>query len=89
MPVKRLYRSRIDSKLGGVCRGFADYFDVDPVIVRLLAVGAVFLSAGTAILGYIVAWVIIPEEPIENLNPPNTSSGQTQASGDQRTEGGA
>jgi len=59
---RKLYRSRNDRMLGGVCGGIAEYFDTDPTIVRLIAVGAIFL-AGSAILAYLVAWIVIPEQP--------------------------
>lgn len=56
---KRLYRSNKDKVLGGVCGGIAEYFSIDPVIVRLLLV--VFaLAYGTGILAYLIAWIIIP-----------------------------
>jgi phage shock protein C len=57
-PVRRLYRNPNDKVLGGVCSGIANYFDVDPVIVRLVM--AVLWLAGIGILGYIIAWIIIP-----------------------------
>lgn len=59
---KRLFRSRTDRVLGGVCGGIAEYFDIDPVIVRLIWVLLV-LAAGTGILLYIIAWIIIPSKP--------------------------
>lgn len=46
--------------LGGVCGGFAEYFDVDPGIVRLIFVVLLIFSMGFAILVYIAAWVLIP-----------------------------
>lgn len=59
MSSKRLYKSREDKMVCGVCGGIAEYFDVDPTFVRL---GAVLLGcSGTGILVYIVAAVIIPE----------------------------
>jgi len=59
MSSKRLYKSREDKMVCGVCGGIAEYFDVDPTLVRL---GAVLLGcSGTGILVYIVAAVIIPE----------------------------
>ena len=62
--VKRLYRSRVDKVLGGVCGGIAEYFEIDPVIVRLLWV--VFsLIAGTGVIAYIIAWIIIPLKPLK------------------------
>lgn len=59
MSSKRLYKSREDKMVCGVCGGIAEYFDVDPTLVRL---GAVLLGcSGIGILVYIVAAVIIPE----------------------------
>ena len=59
---KRLYKSRNDKMLDGVCGGIAEYFDIDPTLVRL---GVVLLCAlcGSGILAYIVAAVVIPEMP--------------------------
>ena len=59
---KRLYRSGKDRILGGVCGGIAEYFNVDPVLVRLLWV-LISLAWGTGILLYIIAWIIIPGNP--------------------------
>ncbi len=59
---KKIYRSVADRKIAGVCGGLGEYFDVDPTIVRLLAVTLV-LAGGSGILGYILAWIIIPEPP--------------------------
>ncbi len=61
--IKRLYRSRNDKILGGVCAGIAEYLEIDPVVVRLLWVIATLLSMGLGIVAYIIAWIIIPEEP--------------------------
>lgn len=59
---KKLYRSRKDYMIGGVCGGIAEYFDIDSTLVRLLAVLAVFLGGG-GIIAYIIAWIIIPKNP--------------------------
>ncbi len=60
MARKRLYRSRDDRMLAGVCGGIAEYFDIDPSIVRILWV--IFsLSLGSGLFAYILAWVIVPE----------------------------
>jgi phage shock protein C len=59
--VKRLYRSGKDKVIAGVCGGIAEYFDVDPVLIRLAAVGLLF--AGIGIIVYIVAWIIVPKNP--------------------------
>lgn len=58
---KKLYRSEHDRKIFGVCGGLADYFDVDSTLVRLLAVLCVLL-AGTGLLAYIIAAIIMPSE---------------------------
>lgn len=63
--MKRLYRSRIDNKIAGVCGGLAQYFDVDPVIIRLIWIFFIFLG-GSGIILYIIAWIIVPLEP-ENI----------------------
>ena len=59
---KKLYRSVTDKMLGGVCGGLAEYFDIDPVIVRLIFVLAVIFG-GSGILAYIILWIIIPQKP--------------------------
>ena len=60
--IKRLYRSRKDKILGGVCGGLGEYFGVDPAIIRIMWV--VFcLICGVGILAYIIAWIIIPMNP--------------------------
>ncbi len=56
---RRLYRNTYDKILGGVCSGVANYFDIDPVIVRLVMV-VLFLTAGIGFVAYILAWMIIP-----------------------------
>ncbi|MBI4151933.1 PspC domain-containing protein [Candidatus Woesearchaeota archaeon] len=61
--IKRLYRSRTDKILGGVCAGMANYFEIDPVLIRLIWVLVALFSMGLGILAYIIAWIIIPEEP--------------------------
>ena len=62
---KRLDRSRKDVMIAGVCGGMAEYFDIDPVIVRLLTVLLVF-AGGAAILIYLLGWLIIPKAPEGN-----------------------
>lgn len=59
---KKLQRSRRDKKIGGVCAGLADYFDLDPTIVRVIWFLAVFF-AGTGFLVYMVLWIVLPLAP--------------------------
>ena len=60
---KRLYRSTADRMISGVCGGIAEYFNVDPTLVRIAAVVLLFVSGGTVGLGYLVAMFIVPERP--------------------------
>lgn len=60
--MKRLYKSSTDRKLCGVCAGIAEYFDIDPTVVRLAWV--VFsLAGGSGVLAYIIAAIVIPDAP--------------------------
>ena len=58
---KKLYRSRDNKMVAGVCAGIADYFELDPTIVRLAWVIAIF-GAGVGVLAYLIAWIIMPEK---------------------------
>ncbi|HEY5669812.1 MAG TPA: PspC domain-containing protein [Anaerolineales bacterium] len=62
---KRLYRSRDNRMIGGVCAGLGEYLGVDPTVVRLLFVLATFFGFGSLLLVYIAMLLIVPEEPIE------------------------
>ena len=59
---KKLYRSKKDKMIAGVCGGIAEYFDVDSTLVRLLTVLFVLLG-GAGVVAYIIAWIIVPETP--------------------------
>ncbi|MFO7872659.1 MAG: PspC domain-containing protein [Candidatus Undinarchaeales archaeon] len=64
MAKKKLYRSTKDRKLGGVCGGLAEYFDLDPTLVRVgWVVFTLFFGGG--LLAYILLWLIVPEKPKE------------------------
>ncbi|HXM64580.1 MAG TPA: PspC domain-containing protein [Terriglobales bacterium] len=60
---KRLVRPRADRKIAGVCAGFAEYFDLDVILVRLVWLFVV-LVGGTGLLAYVIAWIVMPEEPL-------------------------
>lgn len=61
---KRLYRSRDDRMIAGVCSGLGKFLHIDPTVIRLLfAVGAVF-GVGATIVIYIVMMIVVPEEPL-------------------------
>lgn len=59
---KRLYKSKKDIMICGVCGGIAEYFDIDPTIVRLVAVVLVF-GWGSGLFAYLVGAIIIPKSP--------------------------
>ncbi len=63
MPNKRLYRSRTERQIAGVCGGLGNYLGIDPTVVRLLFIlGLVFV--GGTLLAYLVLALVIPEEPL-------------------------
>lgn len=59
---KKLYRSRTDKSIAGVCGGLGKYFDIDPTIIRLAWVFAIFFAGG-GIFAYLIAMLIVPQEP--------------------------
>lgn len=61
---RRFYRSRTDTILGGVAAGLANYLNADPALVRIAWAVLTPLTGGAAFLAYIVAWIIVPEEPV-------------------------
>ena len=66
--MKRLYRSKEDRMVGGVCGGIAEHLSVDPTLIRLLYV-LFALTGGSGVLAYIIMLVIIPEKPREESVP--------------------
>ncbi len=58
----RLVRPRDGRMIAGVCRGFAEFFDLDVSVIRIIWV-LVAIFGGTGVLAYIIAWIIMPEEP--------------------------
>ena len=74
---RRLYRSRTDTMLGGVAAGLASYLNTDPALVRVAWAVLVVITSGAALLAYIVAWVVIPEEPLAaSAESTDTASGE-------------
>ncbi|MBW2964603.1 PspC domain-containing protein [Candidatus Woesearchaeota archaeon] len=59
---KRLYRSRDDKMIAGVCGGIAEHLNVDPVWIRLAAVVLIFAN-GIGLILYILGWILIPQNP--------------------------
>jgi phage shock protein C len=59
---KKLYRSRRNSMIAGICGGLGEYLGVDPTIMRLAAVLLIFAD-GIGLIAYIIAWIIVPRNP--------------------------
>jgi phage shock protein C len=65
---KRLVRPRSDRKIAGVCAGLAEYFDLDVSLVRLVLL-VVAIMTGVGFLAYLIAWIVMPEEPLRLSAP--------------------
>jgi phage shock protein C len=74
----RLYRSVEHRVIGGVAGGLADYFDIDPVIVRLVFV-IVALAGGGGLLVYLILWIVLPENTMSRFSYQQSQPGYTQS----------
>lgn len=77
-PEKKLMRSRTNHKIAGVCGGLGEYFAVDPTLIRLVWLVLVFF-AGTGLLAYVIAWIVMPEEPLGEPAKSQAPSGAPEA----------
>ncbi len=60
---RRLFRSRNDQMIAGVCGGLGEYLDVDPTVIRLIFL-LLALLGGHGILLYLILWLVIPRQPL-------------------------
>jgi phage shock protein C len=60
---KRLVRPRIGRKIAGVCQGFSEFFDIDVTLVRVIWLIAALLTGGMIAVAYVIAWIVMPDEP--------------------------
>jgi len=67
---KILRRSRDDRMVAGICAGFGRYLNLDPVAARVIFVALAVVTGGTAVLAYLLAWLIMPEEPVATWAAP-------------------
>ena len=76
---RRLYRSRSDTIVGGVAAGVANYLNTDPALVRIAWGILVPLTGGAALVAYVVAWIVVPEEPkiTQGLTDPAAPDAET------------
>jgi phage shock protein C len=72
---RRLYRSRDNKMLAGVCGGLANYLNIDPVAARVLFAILAAFSAGALLLAYVVMWILMPEEPAPADPWPTSTAG--------------
>ena len=73
---RRLMRSSTDKKIGGVCGGLAEYFDLDPTLIRVIWVLLV-LCGGTGLLAYLILWIVLPLGPAGYPGPSTTATTTT------------
>jgi phage shock protein C len=67
---RRLIRPRLGRKIAGVCLGFSEYFDIDVTVIRIVWLVTVFMT-GFGLIPYIIAWIVMPEEPLLISAPVN------------------
>lgn len=65
---KRLYRDARSAKIGGVCAGLAEYFNIDVTLIRLAMI-AFAVAGGSGVLFYVLAWIVMPEKGDLDLDP--------------------
>lgn len=82
---RRLYRSRKDKMIAGVCAGLGDYFDIDPTLVRIIFIVSLFLG-GSGILAYIILWIVVPEEPYIAQSSDSAPQNEKTEAGDKDKE---
>ena len=61
-PPRKLYRSKTNRQLAGVCGGLAEHFNLDPTLIRVLFVLLAVLG-GSGVILYVAMWIIVPKEP--------------------------
>ena len=72
VPARKLSRPREDRKIAGVCAGFARYFGIDVTLTRLVMVILIFWPVPIGLVGYIVSWIVMPNDPILAPAPQTT-----------------
>lgn len=83
MSGKRLYRSRDNRMIAGVCGGIGEYFNIDPTLIRLLLLFLTIWGGGGVVV-YFIAWLIIPEAPVTSAPP--SGAGQKPAGQPEQVE---
>lgn len=60
---RKLYRNRQKGVVGGVCAGVADYFDIDPIIIRIVFIASLFMTLQVAFIVYCIAYFVLDDDP--------------------------
>jgi phage shock protein C len=74
----KLVRPRTTRKVAGVCAGFAEYFDIDVTLIRVVWLILAILTFPVLFVVYAVCWIVVPEEPLMLMAPPVNASTQKQ-----------
>jgi phage shock protein C len=77
---ERIYRSKNDRIIAGICGGLAKYFDIDPAIVRIIFI-LLFFFKGVGFLAYIIMWIVIPTDPHEMKYSYNPGASKEKSGG--------
>ena len=87
MEKKKLYKSRKNKMIGGVCGGLAEYFNMDPTIVRIVA-ALLCLLKGAGLIVYIIACLVMPynDEVFDEENPENLKSANIDPEDEKKAE---
>ena len=68
--MRRLYKDNFDKKLGGVCGGLAQFFQIDSSLIRLIFIALTLISFGIAFLAYLLLWALLPQGPRAYIHAP-------------------
>lgn len=85
---KRLMRSQDNKVIGGVCGGIGEYFDIDPVLIRVITVVLFFLN-GFGLLAYLVGWIVIPKKEQFGFSTEEQRAAEAKLEQSQQSSGGA
>lgn len=62
---RKLYRSKVDRKIAGICGGMGEYVNIDPTVMRILFIAGFFLTGTLMFWIYLAMWIVIPDAVVE------------------------
>lgn len=86
MDAKKLYRSRSDQMIAGVCGGLGQYLNIDPTLIRLIFVLLVLFGVGSGLLIYLALMIVVPLEPEPGPDAPRSDAPAPDAAPDATTD---